>query len=114
MLIQKKQLKAFIEIKTLDNTNYFIDVVIPPQYFDLYPLVLSYSVKKIIKRNKNFKLYIKNRKYLQSGEMLENYFKENRFELLQRHAVLVRDFFKTIKQETRSFNDAVVFNRFEV
>ena len=108
------KIKAFIEIKTVDNKNYFIDSILAPQFVDLYPTVLSFAVKKIIKRNKNFKVYIKNRKYLQSGEMLENYFKENRFELLQNNTILVRDFFKTVKQENTSFNNAIVFSGFEV
>ena len=107
-------MKAFIEIKTCDNKNYFVDAIIPPQYYDLAPMILSFAVKKIIKRNKNFKLYIKNRKYLQAGEAFENYFKENRFELLQNNAILVRDFFKTVKEENKSFNSAVAFNGFEV
>lgn len=111
---QNKKIKAFIEIKTMDNLNYFIDAVIPPHYFEIYPQILSFAIKKIIKRNKNFKLYIKNRKYLQSGEMLENFFKENRFELLQNNAVLVRDFFKSIKEESKSLSNAVVFSGFEV
>ena len=75
---------------------------------------MSFAVKKIIKRNKNFKLYIKNRKYLQGGEQLENFFKENRFDQLQNNAILVRDFFKTVKEEESSFNNAVVFSGFEV
>lgn len=107
-------LKAFVEIKTIDNINYFIDAIVPPQYFDIYPMLLSFSIKKIIKRNKNFKLYIKNRKYLQGGELLENFFKNNRFELLQNNAILVRDFFKTVKEESKGFNNAVVFSGFEI
>ena len=111
---KNKVLKTFIEIKTIDNKNYFLDTILPPQYADIYPLILSFAVKKILKRNKNFKLYIKNRKYLQGGEILENFFKENRFELLQSNAVLVRDFFKTVREESRSFNNAVVLSGFEV
>ena len=107
-------IKSFIEIKTLDNKNYFLDCIVPPQFIDLYPTILSFAIKKIIKRNKNFKLYIKNRKYLQGGEQLENFFKENRFELLQNNNILVRDFFKTAKEENKDFNNAVVFSRFEV
>lgn len=107
-------LKSFLEIKTLDNKNYFLDAIVPPQYFELYPMILSFAIKKIIKRNKNFKLYIKNRKYLQGGELLENFFKENRFELLQNNAILVRDFFKTVKEESKGFNSAVVFSGFEI
>ena len=107
-------LKSFLEIKTLDNRNYFLDAIVPPQYFELYPMILSFAIKKIIKRNKNFKLYIKNRKYLQGGELLENFFKENRFELLQNNAILVRDFFKTVKEESKGFNSAVVFSGFEI
>lgn len=109
-----KHLKAFLEIKTLDNKNYFLDAIIPPQYFDLYPLILSFVTKKIIKRNKNFKLYIKNRKYLQGGELLESFFKEHRFELLQNNAILVRDFFKSVREEVNAFNSAVVFSGFEI
>ena len=109
-----KKIKSFIEIKTFDNLNYFLDIIIPPYYFDIYPQILSFAVKKIIKRNKNFKLYIKNRKYLQSGEMLDNFFKENRFELLQNNAILVRDFFKSVREEAKSFNNAIVFSGFEV
>ncbi len=107
-------LKTFIEIKTCDNHNYFIDAIVPPQHFDLYPMILSFAVKNITKRNKNFKIYIKNRKYLQGGELLENFFKENNFELLQNNTILVRDFFKTVKEETTSFNNAVVFSGIEV
>ncbi len=107
-------LKAFIEIKTIDNVNYFIDAIVPPQFFDIYPSLLSFAVKKIIKRNKNFKLYIKNRKYLQGGELLEKFFKDNRFELLQNNAILVRDFFKTVREESKMFNNAIVFSGFEI
>ena len=107
-------LKAFIEIKTIDNTNYFVDAIVPPQFFDIYPSLLSFAVKKIIKRNKNFKLYIKNRKYLQGGELLEKFFKDNRFELLQNNAILVRDFFKTVREESKIFNNAIVFSGFEI
>ena len=107
-------IKAFIEIKTFDNTNYFLDAIVPPQYMDLYPQILSFALKKISKRNKNFKMYIKNRKYLQSGDLLENFFKQNRFELLQNNAILVRDFFKTVKEGNKSYNRAIVFSGFEV
>ena len=110
----KKEIKGFVEIKTADNKNYFIDVVLPSQFFEEYTNILSFAIKTIIKRNKNFKLYIKNRKYLQSGEAAENFFRENHFELLQNNAVLVRDFFKSVKEENKMFNEAIVFSGFEI
>lgn len=109
-----KKIKAFIEIKTFDNTNYFVDSIVPVQYMEVYPQILSFALKKITKRNKNFKMYIKNRKYLQAGEAAENFFKENRFELLQNNAILVRDFFKSIKEENQNYSHAVVFSGYEV
>lgn len=109
-----KEIKAYIKITTLDNANYFIDTIIPPQYIDLYPMILSFATKKIIKRNKNFKIYIKNKRYLQAGDNIENFFRENKFEHLQNNAILVRDFFKTQKEENRNFNEAVIFNRIEI
>lgn len=109
-----KNIQAFIEIKTRDNTNYFVDSIVPNQYMDLYPQILSFALKKITKRNKNFKMYIKNRKYLQSGDTAEIFFRNNKFELIQNNAVLVRDFFKTAKIEEKDYSSAVVLNGFEV
>lgn len=109
-----KKIISFIEIKTTDNLNYFLDIILNPISLELYPMILSFAVKKIIKRNKSFKLYIKNRKYMQYGEYLDNFYKDNRFELLQNNAILVRDFFKTVKNETSSFSSAAVFTGFEV
>lgn len=111
---KNKIIKAFVEIKTFDNTNYFVDTIIPNQYMDLFPYVLSFALKKITKRNKNFKMYIKNRKYLSSGDLAENFFRENRFELLQNNTILVRDFFKSVKEETTDYNSAIVFSGYEV
>lgn len=111
---QNKRIKAFIEIKTFDNTNYFVDSIVPVQYMEVYPQILSFALKKITKRNKNFKMYIKNRKYLQSGELAESFFRENRFELLQNNAILVRDFFKSVKEENKDYSHAVVFSGYEV
>ena len=110
----KSMVKAFLEIKTYDNKNYFIDIIVSKQNFDLYPMILSFAVKKIIRRNKNFNLYIKNKKYLLTGDLIESFFKENHFELLQNNAVLVRDFFKTIKQENKNFNNVAIFSGFEI
>ena len=111
---EKRIIKAFLEIKTTDNSNYFIDTIVSPQYFDLYPLILSFAVKKITQRTKNFKLYLRTRKYLQNGNLTENFARENHFELLQNNVVLVRDFFKTVKQENKTFNEAVIFSGFEI
>mgnify|MGYP002626844141 CR=1 FL=1 len=107
-------IKAFLEIKTTDNKNYFIDTIVAPQFFEFYPEILSFAIKQIIKRNKTFHLYIKNRKYFQTGDIAEDFFCQNRFELLQNNVVLVRDFFKQIKQENKSFNKAVIFSGFEI
>ena len=105
-----KEIKAYIKIVTLDNINYFLETIVPPQYLDLYPMILSFATKKIVKRNKNFKLYIKNKRYFQSGDNIENFFRENKFEHLQNSAILVRDFFKSIKEENKGFNEAVIFS----
>lgn len=111
---QTKEIKAYIKISTMDNTNYFLDAIIPQQHMDLYPMILSFATKKIVKRNKNFKLFIKNKRYLQAGDNIENFFKENKFKHLQNKAILVRDFFKTIKQENTNYNEAVIFSGIEI
>lgn len=109
-----KGLISYIKIKTSDNVHYFLDILLSSHDMNLYPMILSYAVKKIIKRNKNFQLFIKNKKYYQNGEQVEAFFKENKFEQLQNNAVLVRDFFKTVKEKSESYSEAVVFSGFEV
>jgi len=111
---EKGSADAYLEIKTSDSRNYFADIVIAGRSAELYPMVLSFAVKKIVKRNKNFKLYIKNKKYMQTGSFIEKFSRDNRFELLQNNIVLVKDFFKTVKQENRRFNEAVIFSEFEI
>lgn len=110
---QSGEIKAYLKIQTIDNTNYFLDVILPVQYSDLYSMLLSFAVKKIVRRNKNFKLYIKNRRYFQSGDEIEEFLRNNRFKHLQNNAILVRDFFKTVKQENSSFDEAVIFSGVE-
>ena len=51
---------------------------------------------------------------LKLAENLENFFRDNRFELLQNNAILVKDFFKSVKEENMNFNSGVVFSGFEV
>lgn len=42
---------------------------------------------------------VKLKKYTNNAEQLENYLRENRFECIQTHFVLVKDFYKPVKQK---------------
>ena len=55
---QGKSIKAFLEIKTADNENYFVDIIVSNGNFEIYSEILSYAVKKVIKRNKKLILML--------------------------------------------------------
>ncbi len=105
-----KQIKAYVDIQTSDNTNYILDVVVHQAYEDLYPDMVNFAVSQIIRRKKNFNLYIKSRKYIISSKKLEEYLKECNFSLLKNRLVLVKDFFKTIKYEEKIAKPAIIFS----
>ncbi|MBR6163307.1 GNAT family N-acetyltransferase [bacterium] len=93
---------SYIEIFAYDNSTYGIDIIISQGYMNLYSQILSFAVSEVKKRNKNVSIYIKNRKYLMSGYEIEDFFKQNHFEMLENKVVLVKDFYKRIENEVQS------------
>ncbi len=104
-----EKIKAFIEIQTTDNSNYILDIVLSNGYEDSYGEMLHFAINQIIRRNRNFSLYVVNRKYMMTSKKIEEFMKANNLEMVQNHMVLVRDFYKTILQEDRIAKPAIAF-----
>lgn len=105
-----KKIKSFIQYQTTDNVNFYLDIVLPSPYEDLYPELINFAISQILRRKKDFNLYIQNRKYMMTSKRYEEYLKDNNFSCLQNNVVLVKDFFKTIKQEEKISKPAIVFS----
>ncbi len=105
-----KRIKAYIEIQTSDNLNYVLDMIVHQAYEDIYADVLNFAISQILRRKKDFNLFIKSRKYIMSSKKLEEYLKEASFAMVKTRLVLVKDFFKTIKIEEKIAKPAIIFS----
>lgn len=104
-----KVIKAYFSLKTSDNLNYILDITASPWYECSWEDILSFAVSEITKRKKNFYLFVKVKKYTTTAESLEHYLVEKGFKCGQNQLILVKDFYKLIKNEQR-IRPVVLFN----
>ena len=102
ILEKSENVLSYIEIYAVDNSAYIIDIILAQGYSSLYGKILSFAVSEVMKRNKNVSIYIKNRKYLVGGYEIEEFFKENHFEMLENKVILVKDFYGQVKEGVQS------------
>lgn len=104
-----KTVKAYFSLSTSDNLNYILDVTTSPWYDCSWDDILNFTINQIFKRKKEFSLFVKVKKYTTTAESLENYLSEKEFKCIQNKFVLVKDFYKQIK-ETQPSSRVVLFN----
>lgn len=104
-----KTIKAYFSFSTYDNLNYILDITTSPWYEYSWDDILSFTINQIEKRQKNFSLFVKVKKYSTTAESFEQYLVEKEFKCIQTQLVLIKDFYKLIK-ETQSLQKVVLFN----
>lgn len=104
-----KTLKAYFAFSTFDNTNYILDITTSPWYDCSLDDILNFTINQINKRQKDFSLFVKLKKYTTTAETHEQYLLEKGFKCVQNQVVLVKDFYKLVK-ETPPLQKIVLFN----
>lgn len=104
-----KTVKAYFSLTTGDNLNYILDVTTSPWYDCSCDDILSFTINQISKRQKDFYLFVKVKKYTTTAENFEKYLVEKDFKCVQNQLVLVKDFYKLVK-ETQPIHRVVLFN----
>lgn len=104
-----KTVKAYFSLSTSDNVNYILDVTTSPWYDCSWDDILNFTIMQISKRKKDFYLFIKVKKYTTTAESFEKYLNEKGFRCVQNQLVLVKDFYRLIKNEESS-QRIVLFN----
>lgn len=104
-----KTIKTYFSFTTSDNLNYILDVTTSPWYDCCWDDILNFTINQISKRQKDFYLFVKVKKYTTTAESFEKYLTEKEFKCVQNQLVLVKDFYKLIK-ETQSLHRVVLFN----
>jgi len=104
-----KTVKSYFSLTTNDNLNYFLDVTSSPWYDCSWEDILSFTVNQISKRNKEFFLFVKVKKYTTTSENFEKFLVEKGFKCVQNQLILVKDFYKLLKEPEQAHR-IVLFN----
>lgn len=106
----KNSIKGFITIKTNDNENFVLSINLVSAFDEYIPDAINFAIGQIMMRKKNFKLFIKNKKYHTNGAKIEKYLKENGFKNIQNRIVLIKDYYKRIQEDERYSKPAIAFS----
>lgn len=104
-----KTIKAYFSLTTSDNSNYVLDITTSPWYDCSWEDILSFTINEISKRKNDFYLFVKVKKYTTTAESFEKYLSEKGFKCIQNQLVLVKDFYKLIKEPEQT-HKIVFFN----
>lgn len=104
-----KTIKAYFSFSTYDNSNYVLDLTTSQWYECSLDDILNFTINQISKRQKDFSLFVRVKKYATTAEAHEQYLVEKGFKCVQNQIVLVKDFYKLIK-EAQPLQRVVLFN----
>ena len=94
-----KNISGFLSIKTSDNFNYVLEIIQSPWVEIDVNSVLHFGIYQIQKRQKDFNLFIKTKKYTQLCEKYEQLFLERHLECVQNQIILTNSSAKIIKED---------------
>lgn len=103
-----KQIRGYIQIETIDNTNFVIEIAILESFENYFEEVICFAISQIKKRTNHYNVYFKNCKF----HINSNYFEEKLMEseLLQTDMIFVKDFFRQIKDSETLAKPAIIYN----
>ena len=99
---------AYFKISTADNENYLVDFNYCNGYDIDCETILYFATREILKRKRRFKLHIKMKNYLNTNKQQEEYFNQSDFHCLNTKLLLVKDFFKPVKEYSEEERFAVL------
>jgi len=104
-----KTIKSYFSLSTSDNINYVLDVTTSPWLDCSWDDIFDFAINQISKRKKDFVLYVKVKKYTSTADNFEKYLTEKEFRCIQHKLVVVKDYYKLIKDPEPS-RTVLLFN----
>lgn len=94
----QKRIVAYLSITTSDNCNFIIDMSLNDAYDISFDEIINFAISEIKIRKTKFCAFLKHRQYTNYADDLEKYLHERNLNCIQTQCVLVKDFYKQIKQ----------------
>ena len=101
---EANKILGYFSITTEDNLNYILDITTNSAYELEYEKIINYLLCDIARKKHAFYPIIKQKKYTKNSQRLENYLKSKNYEPIQTRHILVKDFYRPIKEESPNWN----------
>lgn len=106
---ENDKIQTYFSLTTKDNHNYILDITQSPWHTCPFDDIIAFSVNQLTRRQKNFTLLVKVKKYTTNADALEAYLQEKSFKCVQNKNILIKDFYKLIKEPEQA-RKIVLFN----
>ncbi len=100
---EDKKILGYFSITTMDNLNYILDITTNNGYDFDYSEIINIMLCEIARKKKAFYPLIKQKKYIKNSERIENYLKSQNYNPIQTQQILVKDYYKPVKQEAQAW-----------
>ncbi len=90
---------AYGSVTTSDNLNYILDITTNSGYEVNYGDMINLMLCEISGKKKTFYPVVKQKKYIKNTENLENWLRTNNYTPIQTQQILVKDFYRPVKEE---------------
>ena len=97
------KITAYLSITTSDNMNYILDISTCDGYSTNYDEILNFGLFEISRRKTKFTAFLKHRQYAKNADNLEEYLHKRNLNCVQTQCVLVKDFYRPIKETENIF-----------
>ena len=101
---ESNKVLAYFSITTEDNLNYILDITTNSGYEIDYEQIINAMLCEIARKKRAFYPIIKQKKYINNSQKLEDYLKSKNYNPIQTRHILVKDFYKAVKEESKNWN----------
>ncbi|MBP3847863.1 hypothetical protein J6I39_08970 [bacterium] len=101
---ETNKILGYFSVTTEDNLNYILDITTNSGYDIDYAQIINVMLNDISRKKHEFYPVIKQKKYTNNSQKLEDYLNANGYYPIQTRHILVKDFYKTVKEESKNWN----------
>jgi len=104
LIEENNRIIGYFSTTTSDNLNYILEITTASGYDLNYEDIINVMLCEIAQKKKAFYPIIKQKKYSKNSEKFEQYLKEKNCQPIQTRQILVKDFYRQVREESSAWN----------
>lgn len=101
---ESDKILGYFSVTTEDNLNYILDITTNSGYEFEYDKIINVMLCDIARKKHAFYPFVKQKKYTKNSQRLEDYLKSKGYYPIQTKHILVKDFYRAVKEESKNWN----------